>query len=107
FEKGMNEKTIGQHFDLPWPETNFRLITDGVLNTDTKPREEFGDEAYQTLLDICNDVLKEWAAEPYLGRETNAAIMEEAMQRYSGKHGKVPKATGWAKVMHDLRRSNT
>jgi len=99
--KSMNDETIGQHFDAPWPQVNFVAITDGVLNTDTKQWEEFGSEGRHVLLDFCSDVIRELAAQPYLGRKTNALVMDLAMKRFNGAHGKVP--TSWLKVMTTLR----
>lgn len=100
--KSMNEKTIGQHFGVPWPQSDFKLITDQVLNADTKQWEAFGYEAERKLLEFCSDVIRELAAECYLGRKTNARIMNIAQERYNGAHGRVPKS--WVKVMNDLRR---
>jgi len=100
--KGMNDETIGQHFGIPWlPIDSFSDVTDDVLNTDTKQWDDFGYEAIRNLRDCCNDVIREFAEQPYQGRKTNALVMDLAMKRFTGAHGKVP--TSWLKVMTTLR----
>jgi hypothetical protein len=102
--KSMNDETIGQHFDLPWGilgKQDFSDVTDGILNTDTKQWKEFGYESIHDLRDCCNDVIREFAAQPYQGQKTNAWIMDLAMKRFNGKHGNVP--SSWLKVMTTLR----
>ena len=102
--KSMNDETIGQHFGIPWlPSDSFSDVTDGVLNSDTKQWKEFGYDSIRNLRDCCNDVIREFAAQLYLGRETNAMIMNLAMQRFIGKYGNVP--SSWLKVMSSLRAS--
>ena len=103
--KSMNDETIGQHFGVPWlPTDSFIDITEGVLNTDTKQWDDFGYESIRNLRDCCNDVIREFAEQPYLGRETHALVMDLAMQRFNGTHGKVP--TSWFKVMTTLRKKS-
>ena len=99
--KSMNEETIGQHFDVPWPQVNFSAITDGVLNTDTKQWEQFGIEAERQLLDFCNEAIRKFSEQQYQGQKTNAMLMDAAMKRYNGAHGKVP--SSWLKVISLLR----
>lgn len=106
--KSMNDETLGQHFDLPWGilgKQDFSDVTDGVLNTDTKQWKEFGYEGISNLRDCCNEVIRDFATQPYLGRKTDAMIMDLAMKRFNGKYGKVP--SSWLKVMTMLRGNQT
>lgn len=104
--KSMNDetKTIGQHFGVPWGilgMNDFSDITNGLLNTDTKQWHDFGYEGIHTLRGCCNDFILEFADQPYQATATNALIMDAAMKRFNGQHGKVP--SSWLKVMHTLR----
>ncbi|HYM76134.1 MAG TPA: hypothetical protein VE377_09175 [Candidatus Dormibacteraeota bacterium] len=100
-EKGVNDKTIGQHFDVAL-HPGFGSITAGLLNTKTEAWGRFA--GADNLLLICWDVLTEFSAQPYLGRKTHALIMSLAMQRFNAAHGDVP--TSWLKVLNDLKRGS-
>jgi hypothetical protein len=98
-EKGVNDETIGQHFNVA-AHPGFQSITAGLLNTKTEAWGRFA--GTDDLLLICWDVIAEFSGQPYLGRSTNALVMSLAMQRFNAAHGEVPPS--WLKVLNDLKR---
>jgi hypothetical protein len=100
-DKGVNDKTIGQHFAVA-AHPGFQTITAGLLNTKTEAWGRF--EGADDLLLICWDVLNDFSEQPYLGHETNAWVMSLAMQRFNAAHGDVPPS--WLKVLNDLKRAS-
>lgn len=99
--QSVNDETIAQHFDLPWPVT-IRAVAPN-LNTDTNQWAAFGAEKESALAAICWEVVKELAQQPYAGPATHALVMDIAMKRFHVGHGNVP--SSWIKVMNDYRRA--
>jgi len=94
------DETIGQHFGTQPVWVDIESISDGQMNLVVWEKVDEGTR--RNLLDCCNGVIEEFAAQPYSGRETNALLMDMAAKRFNTKHGEYPKC--WLKVLHDLKR---
>jgi len=96
------DETIGQHFGTQPVWVDIETISAGQMNLVVW--EKLEGQTQRDLLDCCNAVIEEFAAEPYRGRETNAMLMDMAAHRFNRKHGEYPKC--WLRVLNDLKRSS-
>lgn len=89
-------ESIGEHFAglaLGNRAEAVRLIT-----MDQYPRIELRDPVWDELLAACAKIIREFAAQEYLGAYTHVMIMEKAMQRLKAR---VPKP--WVPTIRTLR----
>ena len=98
-------KTIGDCFGIEpgWPvvHVDIETIAAGQMNLGVWVTVD--DETRYHLLQCCNEVIAEMAAEPYRGLATHGMLMDLAAQRFGKKFGRYPKC--WLKVLNDLKRA--
>lgn len=102
-DQNKNQETIAQHFGKG--RVDMDEITDGLFE-ETEQSEHFDEIEISTLLQICDDVIKDWGTRRYLGRKTHGDIMGEAMARFTKKYNEnVP--LYWYPLVKQLRNSKS
>jgi hypothetical protein len=104
-EAKADDETILQHFGGQWGVLALTIEEIGAGRMVKEIWSETIDyDLQRDLLKLCGEAISEFGAQPYLGLQTNAFIMDLAAKRYTAKGKEWPKC--WLKVLNDLKRAD-